>query len=315
MSLQIAVYLRISRTDSRSTSLAKQRDNCLRYIEHDYPGATVTVYEDDGKSASKRTHARKAYLALIDELQRTDVVVIDTQDRISRKPLDFWTFAARAEDAGTLIRGASEPLELESADGELTAGVRLAVARAEARRTAKRVLATNAYLAAQGKRPLGGKVPFGLRRVPGTNDVRPEPAEAALILSAARRIVAGTLSIRGWAAELTEAGIPTVAGAPTWGHRTCSQILRNPSLAGQVPIGKDVLRGPDGMPLVDPDQAIFDGPTWEALSAVLSERAVPTQRRPIGGASLCCTGSSRMPTATACTHTACRLGRTATPAA
>ncbi|MET8532390.1 recombinase family protein [Streptomyces sp. NPDC005065] len=283
MSLHVAIYLRISRTDSKSTSLAKQRDNCMRYVEHTYPGADVTVYEDDGKSASKRTHARKAYHAMLDDLRRTDVIVIDTQDRISRKPLDFWTFAARAEDAGTLIRGASEPMELESADGELTAGVRLAVARAEARRTAKRVMATNAYLAAQGKRSLGGKIPFGLCRVPGTYDIRPVPAQAALVLSAARRIISGELSIRGWALELTQSGVPTVAGAATWSHRTCAQILRNPSLAGQVPMGKDVLRGPDGMPLVDPDQAVFDGPMWEALSAVLSERAVPTQRRPIGG--------------------------------
>ncbi|MER5911923.1 recombinase family protein [Streptomyces sp. NPDC001982] len=283
MSLSIAVYLRISRSDTRSTSLAKQRENCLRYVEHTYPGATVKVYEDDGKSASKRTHARKAYLALVDALPTTDVVVLDTQDRISRKPLDFWTFAAKAEDAGTLIRGASEPLELESADGELTAGVRLAVARAEARRTAKRVLATNAYLASQGKRPLGGKVPFGLRREAG-NVLRPVPAEAALILSAVHRVIAGELSIRGWAQELTETGVPTVAGAATWAHRTCSQLLRNPSLAGQVPIGKDVLRGPDGMPLVDPDQVIIDGPTWEALSSVLAERAEPTQRGPVGKA-------------------------------
>src|SRR3954468_9053988 len=128
--MRIATYLRISKNETRSTSIEKQRANVARLIADRYPRADVTEFVDRGVSASKK-RSRPQFEALTSRLAEFDVVIFDTQDRVARRPLDFWTFAAAAEAAGTAINGASEDLDLSTAEGELTAGLRLTVARHE----------------------------------------------------------------------------------------------------------------------------------------------------------------------------------------
>jgi site-specific DNA recombinase len=286
--MRIATYLRISKNETRSTSIEKQRANVARLIADRYPRADVTEFVDRGVSASKK-RSRPQFEALTSRLAEFDVVIFDTQDRVARRPLDFWTFAAAAEAAGTAINGASEDLDLSTAEGELTAGLRLTVARHEARKTGTRVEATNEHRRSQGLRALGGPPVWGLMRA--GEGFAPDPTRAPILLDAIDRVIGGELSIRGTAEEFTRRGIPTARGHAEWSHRAASKVLRSPALAGMTPytekkpdgsIEHDVIRGDDGMPTVLPGDHLLTVDRWHQLQAALNARVdsrAPVRRK------------------------------------
>ncbi|RBY85747.1 recombinase family protein [Blastococcus sp. TF02A-30] len=278
MPTRLATYVRISKDDAASTSIEKQTANIARLIGDRYPDAEVTAFVDRGVSASKSAR-RPAFASLSARLSEFDVVVFDTQDRIARRPLDFWTFAAAAEAAGTRVIGASEDLDLDTAEGELTAGIRLTVARHEARRIGARVKATNAYRRSKGLRPLGGPPVWGLMRA-GDGFI-PDPERGPILRDAIDRIIAGDLSIRGFGDELTKRGIPSPYGRSAWNHKAIVKILRSAALAGMTPTNGDVIRGDDGLPVVLPGEHLLTVDRWRRLQSVLDERArtrQPAQR-------------------------------------
>lgn len=268
---RIAAYLRISKDDPASTSIEKQRAAVTRLVADRYPGSVVTEFVDRGVSASKMK-TRPQFAALSARLADFDVVVFDTQDRVARRPLDFWTFAAAAEAAGTSIVGASEDLDLSTAEGEMTAGIRLTVARHEARRTGTRVKATNALRRSKGLRALGGPPVWGLIRA--GEGFAPDPERGPLLLDAIDRIIAGELSIRGMAEDFTRRGIPTARGGTAWSHRAASKVLRSPALAGMTVADGDVARGDDGLPLVLAGEHLLTVDRWHALQSALNVRTV-----------------------------------------
>src|SRR4051794_11329866 len=122
----VAVYLRISRSDDRSTSIAKQRANTLRRAEQGWPGRTVREFVDDGVSASKGK-ARAGLDALMAAVRSGELaaVVIDTLDRLTRDrgARAMWDLAAECEVAGVAVVGASQDIDVGTASGEMSASV------------------------------------------------------------------------------------------------------------------------------------------------------------------------------------------------
>ena len=264
----VATYLRISKDTEASTSIEKQRANVARLIADRWPGAVVTEFMDRGVSATSMK-ARPKFTELASRLSEFDVVAFDKQDRVARRPLDFWTFAAAAEAANTSIVGASEDLDLSTADGEMTAGIRLTVARAEARRTGDRIRATNDYRRTLGIGASGGPVTWGLIRE--GDHFAPDPERAAILLDIIARVIAGTMGARSMAEEMTARGIPTARGHAVWSHRAASKILHSPALAGMAVYGDDVIRGLDGMPSIAGTPLITVA-RWHALQTALQAR-------------------------------------------
>jgi len=79
---------------------------------------------------------------------------------------------------------------------------------------------------------------------------------------------------------LDEVGAPTPTGRGSWVYATVERILRHPILAGMTSFnpgnsakerGTDVLRGPDGLPVVDESVAILSVGEWRALVARLDD--------------------------------------------
>jgi site-specific DNA recombinase len=269
----VAVYLRISRSDDRSTSIDKQRVNTRRRAELGWPGREVLEFVDDGVSASK-TKARAGLDALTDAVRAGQLiaVVVDTLDRLTRDrgARAMWDLAAECEVAGVALVGASQDIDLGTSSGELSASILAAAARFEARRLGERVRATNAHRRAQGLRSLGGPPVWGLMRA-GEGFV-PDPERAPILLDAIDRIIDGKLSIRGWGDELTRLGLPSPYGRPTWNHKALTKILRSPALAGMTPYDGDVIRGDDGLPVVMPGEHLLTVDRWRHLQSVLNER-------------------------------------------
>lgn len=288
----VAVYARISSRKDTSTSILKQDRNTRRVAGERFPGRPVVPYVDDGISAAKGK--RRAGLdAMLDAVRAGTVaaVVIDQQDRLTRDrgAQVLWEVAETCEAAGAEFLGASEEIDAVSASGEFTVGVRASVARYEARKTGERVKATNAHLREQGRRAVGGPGVWGLTRE-GIPDHRRltvggvETTRSEVLADAVARVIASTLTVRGWAEELTDLGVPSPRGLAVWPHRTTSKILRSPALAGMIPDRGDVLRDLAGMPLVN-DGALLTMAQWNALQAAIDgrkvSRAPAVPRRPL----------------------------------
>jgi site-specific DNA recombinase len=271
----VAVYLRISRSDDKSTSIAKQRANTRRRAEQGWPGRVVREFVDDGVSASKG-RARAGLDALTEAVRSGELVavVVDTLDRLTRDrgARAMWDLAAECEVARVALVGASQDIDLGTASGEMSASVLAAAARFEARRTAERVKATNEHRRSRGLRALGGPPVWGLVRA--GEGFAPDPERGPLLLDAIDRVIAGEMSIRGMAEEFTRRGIPTARGGTAWSHRAASKVLRSPALAGMTVADGDVVRGDDGLPLVLPGEHLLTVDRWHALQSALNERTV-----------------------------------------
>jgi site-specific DNA recombinase len=276
----VAVYLRISRSDDRSTSIAKQRANTLRRAEQGWPGRTVREFVDDGVSASKGK-ARAGLDALMAAVRSGELaaVVVDTLDRLTRDrgARAMWDLAAECEVAGVAVVGASQDIDLGTSSGELSASVLAAAARFEARRIGERVKATNAHRRSQGLRSLGGPPVWGLVRA-GDGFI-PDPERGPILRDAIDRIIGGELSIRGLGDEFAQRGVPSPYGRATWNHKALTKILRSPALAGMTPYNGDVLRGDDGLPVLLPGEHLLTVDRWRKLQDVLDERG--RTRQPI----------------------------------
>lgn len=279
----VGVYLRISRSDDRSTSIDKQRANTRRRAADGWPGRPVREFVDDGVSASKGK-ARVGLDALTAAVRSGELaaVVVDTLDRLTRDrgARAMWDLAAECEVARVALVGASQDIDLGTASGEMSASVLAAAARFEARRTAERVKSTNAHRRSQGLRALGGPPVWGLMRA--GEGFAPDPERGPLLLDAIDRVISGDLSIRGMAEEFTRRGIPTARGGEAWSHRAASKVLRSPALAGMTVADGDVVRGDDGLPVVLPGEHLLTVDRWHALQAALDERVqtrAPVRRR------------------------------------
>lgn len=269
----IAVYARISRTDDRSTSLDKQVANVRSAAARVYPGIPVVTHADDGVSGSRRTRAGlDAFLA---DIASGEVVAayVDTLDRLTRDRggLVLWQVLDRCEAVGTPFLGASQPLDLGTASGELSASVMLAAASFERRRVSERIVATNEFKRASGRRAIGGAPPFGLRRrADDAGRLEPDPQTAPIVRKGLEDVYNGagfTTIARRWTLER----IPTPYGAKTWHPRTVQFLLTNPTLAGMIPHGDGVVHDTDGEPIVDSEGALVDLDTWNTIQASLAE--------------------------------------------
>lgn len=294
-SQHVALYLRVSKTDVRAmaapgasaedvvaaerrallTSLEKQRTNCRRVALERWPGLAVVEFVDDGVSAS-RGKRREALDALMVDVRSGHVaaVVVDTLDRLTRDrgAALMWDLASAAEEAGAVVAGASQDIDLMTSSGELSAGIMAAAARFEARRLGERIKASNALRHARGMEAAGGPAAIGQKRT-ADGGVAVDPVMGPVVQDTARRIIAGTLTVTGTVAEWQRReDVPPPPGGGQWTHRTVSRSLRLPSLAGMVPGGGDVLRSPDGLPVLRPG-AVLSVDDWHVLQATMDERA------------------------------------------
>ncbi len=276
----VAVYARISRTDDRSTSLEKQVANVRSAAARAYPGLPLVTHTDDGVSGSRRT--RTGLDAFIADIASGEVVAayVDTLDRLTRDRggLVLWQVLDKCEAVGVPFLGASQPLDLGTASGELSASVMLAAASFERRRVSERIVATNEFKRASGRRAIGGAPPFGLRRrADDPGRLEPDPKKASIVRQALEDVYAGagyTTIARRW----TNEGIPTPYGSPTWHPRTVQFLLTNPALAGMLPHRGGVVHNADGEPFVDPEGALIPLDRWNAIQAALAARKAQHKR-------------------------------------
>ncbi len=204
----------------------------------------IEVYDDGGRQGDDPD--RPGLRALLDHLDQIDVVIMRSQDRISRD-IGIWAMVSTAlRTAGIRVETFTGPIDLESASGEFMANVMAAVGKFEKRRTGERVKQAAGARAHAGRHH--GRAPFGYRSKEGKLVI--VPAEAAVVRRIFRECTEAGLSQRETARGLNCDGIRAQRG--DWTQGTVSKLLCSPVYVGKLTFHGEVL---DGIhePIIDLD--------------------------------------------------------------
>ena len=280
---KVVLYARLSKATEESVSIERQLEAGRAYASS--RGWTVVgEHVDDGVSATaNKPEDRKGWRAVLDSTEAYDAVVIWKVDRLARRVLDFLNangaLAERSHPAALVA--VEDPIDMTTAQGRAFATMLAVFAEMEAETIRARTKAARAHLLRSGRYP-GGRVPYGWHVVENPNGpgwvVQQDPERVHWIEAMVERVQAGR-SIYSTAAWLNEQGAPTTKGGP-WKANTVENLLRHPILAGMTSAGGakperkngrggEVLRGLDGLPVVDPDLAVMTPPAWRAMVAAL----------------------------------------------
>ena len=98
--MKVAGYIRVSSVEQAVSglSLPAQRELIEAYCkEHDHE--LVKIYADEGVSASKELHKRKALLSMLDDVEKgkVDLIVFKDITRWSRNSKQYWMVQDRLD--------------------------------------------------------------------------------------------------------------------------------------------------------------------------------------------------------------------------
>ncbi|MCF7548172.1 recombinase family protein [Pseudonocardia sp. WMMC193] len=225
--VRAAIYVRVSQDRfGNRASVEQQLNDCRRFAEErDFNVLHELCDNDISAYTGKR---RPAYEELLERIRKgeLDAVVVWEQSRLTRQPyeLEGYILACEPHSVSTFMVTAGV-LDLTTDQGRMVARMTGAVNRYEVDQLRGRVKRGLKSRADKGL-PGGGRRPFGFLADKVTHD----PLEAAALLDATRRIVAGD-SVHGIAREWRSAGLLTVTGKP-WNTGQLRALLRRPRNAG-----------------------------------------------------------------------------------
>lgn len=285
------IYARISVSSEESVSIARQ----VEAAEH-YAAArgwqVVGTFLDDGVSAThNKPEDRTGWRALVDSALTYDAVVVWKVDRLARRVLDFLHADETLQARGAGIVAVEQTVDMTTPEGRGFATMLAVFGEMEAGAISARVRAARTHLVRAG-RVVGGSLPYGWQRVPNPDGagyvLGQDPDRIDHVRAMADRTAAGA-SIYSTVQWLEEVNAPTPTGRGTWRYTTVERILRHPVLAGMTPFnpdndtkvrGAEVLRGDDGLPVVDESVAIMPVAEWRAMVKGLDDRK-SAQTKPV----------------------------------
>lgn len=288
MTARAAIYTRISQDRlGDQAGVARQEQDCLELVSTK-GWELVDVYRDNDRSAFKPGVKRRGYTRMLADVKRglVDVIVCWHPDRLHRSPRELEDFIDLLESSGaTVATVTAGDYDLATADGRLVARITGSVARKESEDKARRARRKHLEKAQRGKVSGGGVRPFGFRE----DRVTVDPDEAALIVEAAERVLAGdgvSTIARDWDAR----GLRTVTGR-RWNRTTIRDFLTSARVVGK--------RTHRGKIVADAEwPAILDEATWHRVRRVLLDpdrtaRFAASDRRWLLTRVVHCTGCGR----------------------
>lgn len=260
-----AIYCRISQDrEGAGLGVARQEEDC-RSLAEERELKVGEVYVDDDLSAYSGK-PRPAYLQLLADLKagRFGTVIAWHTDRLHRSPLELEEYIAVCEERSvTTLTVKAGHLDLETPSGRATARTMGAWARFESEHKADRIKRAMQQIRDAGQFT-GGRFPYGWRRPDG--ETRPpyqiNPAEAAVIREAAKKILAGGTLI-GTAEHLNAQGHLSPTGQ-LWTATPLKQVLMRAKNAGVVQNDDGEVIGPSQFPAILPEDQ------WRAVVAIVA---------------------------------------------
>ena len=201
-------YIRRSviKVGQRTDSPGKQRANIERICKE--KGWNVEWYEDaaEGKHFSGRSEdKRPAWQELKRQLARPDVaaVVVNSLDRASRSPKDFFNFLDLLEERGVALVSCKEQFDTTTPMGRAFLGILMIVASLESDMASERISSTIEYRRTKGLH--WGNTPYGYRKL--EDGVMVENEDAPVIQQVYEMYANGQQSYYEIAAQLNAQGV------------------------------------------------------------------------------------------------------------
>lgn len=250
----------------------------------------VAEFVDDGVSATlNRPEDRVGWMTLLASPEWFDAVIIWKVDRLARRVMDFLRADETLQARGAAMVCVEQSLDMTTGEGRAFAQMLAVFGELEASAISARNVAARSFLIQAG-RVAGGGLPYGWRSVPNPEGaglvLAQDPERIEWVRGMAMRALRGdrVTSILRWLdAENAPhpRGFEGVRVHDEWRHGTVDFILRNPILAGMIrfnpsprPRGRvlDVLRMPDGRPVVRPELAVVTVAERETIISFIDER-------------------------------------------
>jgi DNA invertase Pin-like site-specific DNA recombinase len=224
------------------------------------------VYNDNDKSAWKRTVVRDDFRRLLDDIASgsVDALIVYDSDRFYRQPRELEEFLDVCEGAKvTELTQVTGDVDLGSTDGRLTLRIKAAVAVKESDDKSRRIKRKALELAKEGKVGGGGTRPFGFEQ----DRVTVRPDEAVVIVELKDRCLAGE-SLRSLCFDLNARGIPTSTGGE-WVQTVLRRMLRSARISGRREHKGEIVADAEWPAIISPADS-------DRLRAVLAD---PTRRK------------------------------------
>lgn len=237
---RVAAYARVS-TDSeeQQTSYTAQVDYYTKYIKGRNDWEFISVYTDEGISATNTKHRDGFNRMISDALEgKIDLIITKSVSRFARNTVDSLTTVRKLKEKGIEVFFQKENIYTLDSKGELLITIMSSLAQEESRSISENVTWGRRKQMADGKFSVPYSHFLGYRC--GDNGL-PEivPEEAKIIRFIYQSFISGKTPYR-IAQILTEKGIPTPAGKEKWTSSTVSSILTNEKYKGSALLQKTV---------------------------------------------------------------------------
>lgn len=235
--MRIAVYARLSIDDGTQLGTGRQVADCEAFAAI-REWVVAERYVDRDTSAYQHQSKRPEWEAMLAEIQagRLDGVVVWKLDRLVRRAADFERFWAIAEPHGAMLASVTEPIDTTTELGMAIVRILVVFAQLESATIATRVRRAKQQTAALGHPKHGGYRGYGHER-----DGSLKPAEAAVIVDAAGRVLGGE-SLSSIARSLRDQGARTPTGG-VWETGHLRRLLMQARLAGARETGGEWVSG------------------------------------------------------------------------
>lgn len=226
----IAIYARKSVERENSISIESQIEMC----KYEARGEQAAIYSDNGFSG-KDTN-RPDYKRMIEDIKANQIkkVIVYRLDRISRSILDFAEMMNLFQKLNVDFVSATEHFDTSSPMGRAMLNICIVFAQMERETIQQRV--SDAYESRSQKGfYMGGKIPYGYRKVPTTiNGIKTsmyeaEPQEAEDIKLIYQLYSKPSATLGDVLRQLVERGINVNRRGRTWNTARLSEIMRNPA--------------------------------------------------------------------------------------
>lgn len=269
-------YVRKSTVEVERRSLTEQEADLRREAEsRGFTVMRVLAEEASAYAERERPVFQRALQAV--ERGEAEVILCWSLDRFSRR--------GAGHVMGLIDKGLRlvtlEGLDSATEDGRLAIAVMAEAARRVSTGISRSVKRSKRTARSEG-RWHAGRAPYGYRTEGRGLELRlvVQASESAVIREMADRVIRGDSisSVTGW---LNDSGVPTPSAngrawkakgmGTAWRNMTVKAVLKRPTLAGWLPHEGDVVRHPDGQPVVS-HEAILQPHQWRRVQSALQAR-------------------------------------------
>lgn len=159
------LYVRVSHEEQAKFGLSidTQIESLVNYCKQNNI-KVLKIYKDEGISASS-VKKRKAFVEMIEECQKGEIILFTKLDRFSRNLLDANLIVQELDKKGVSIKAINEDdIDTSNADGKFIFNLKLSLAQREIEKTSERIKDVFAYKIKQGEVIYGKKI-FGYDKV------------------------------------------------------------------------------------------------------------------------------------------------------